>query len=347
MPSSTSSSEERDPPDAMGKTWILTLVLMLLVLGSWEGFLRAKGFVPSLNDIPGGEETSWDVARTRVRFARSSTYVILGASRAEHCIVPEIIMEKTGTAKPILLTISGSPPTPILRDLAEDPGIDNPIICAVWPSGFFDGSRSNEPRPIQWLENWHAMRFPTVFEFWLKEFVATSFAFRHRVVAPKKIAKALWTGGEWPTPQYFVVRRDRSVRAEHDRYKSFRNSMADTLEEWEAYQKNWFRTNCTVPTEEEFEAFLVDLEPLVERIKARGGKVVFLRCPSTGEIREIERERFPRKKYWDRMAARIKAPAIHFEDYPGLNVPCRDGSHMDFKESVRFSNTLADILNNL
>lgn len=87
------------------------------------------------------------------------------------------------------------------------------------------------------------------------------------------------------------------------------------------------------------------VEQQVEKIQGRGGRVVFIRMPSSGEVRRIEFLTWPREKYWDQFAASIAAPAIHFEDYPSLSgFNCPDGSHLDENSARQFTRNLLKIL---
>ena len=54
----------------------------------------------------------------------------------------------------------------------------------------------------------------------------------------------------------------------------------------------------------------------VRRIRARGGEVLFVRPPSSPELRTIEEKRLPRARGWDMLVAGAKAKGIHADDLP-------------------------------
>jgi hypothetical protein len=67
--------------------------------------------------------------------------------------------------------------------------------------------------------------------------------------------------------------------------------------------------------------------------------------PSTGAFRDIERQAFPREKYWDRLIRETGAPGIHFEDYPQLaGYPCIEWSHLAPAEARKFTRDLMPLL---
>jgi hypothetical protein len=62
----------------------------------------------------------------------------------------------------------------------------------------------------------------------------------------------------------------------------------------------------------------------VERIRARGGDMVWVRPPSDGPVLANERLRVPRDQVWDRLLRETHCFGVYFEDYPemrGLEVP--------------------------
>jgi hypothetical protein len=79
----------------------------------------------------------------------------------------------------------------------------------------------------------------------------------------------------------------------------------------------------------------------VDKIRGRGGKVIFLRLPSTGELRALENKYTPRPKVWDRLLQTTVAPGIHFEDYPQLNgFDCPEWSHLNKRDATEFTRRL-------
>ena len=83
----------------------------------------------------------------------------------------------------------------------------------------------------------------------------------------------------------------------------------------------------------------------VERLRARGVKVVFIRCPSSGTLREMETTYSPRAGFYDRILAATGAPGIHFEDYPELaGFDCPEWSHLTADDALIFTERLMPIL---
>ena len=84
-----------------------------------------------------------------------------------------------------------------------------------------------------------------------------------------------------------------------------------------------------------------DVTAAVEKIRARGGKVVFVRFPHTGELKELEDRITPREKTWDPLLKMTGAPGIYYSDFPELSgFKCPEWSHLSAGDSVEFSKRL-------
>ena len=83
----------------------------------------------------------------------------------------------------------------------------------------------------------------------------------------------------------------------------------------------------------------------VEAVRQRGGRIVFVRLPSTGTLREIEDRFTPRHAFYDRMLEAAAAPGIHFEDFSQLaSFDCPEWSHLTAEDAVRFTAVLMPLL---
>jgi hypothetical protein len=56
----------------------------------------------------------------------------------------------------------------------------------------------------------------------------------------------------------------------------------------------------------------------VEKIRARGGEVVFVRPPSAPELWPFEEQTVPRARGWDTLLAKARVRGVHFNDYPAM-----------------------------
>jgi hypothetical protein len=75
--------------------------------------------------------------------------------------------------------------------------------------------------------------------------------------------------------------------------------------------------------------FLVRTKLAVDKIRSRGGDVVFVRPPSARDLRVIEDQHLPKAKVWNALLAYTHTNGIHIDDLPAvqnLNLP--ESSHL-------------------
>jgi hypothetical protein len=85
-------------------------------------------------------------------------------------------------------------------------------------------------------------------------------------------------------------------------------------------------------------AFLQDIKKSTDKIKARGGDVIFVRTPSSGPFRQMELMGFARPRYWDKLLAVTGCPGIHYEDDAATkNLICPEFSHLTVGDAKTFT----------
>ena len=70
-------------------------------------------------------------------------------------------------------------------------------------------------------------------------------------------------------------------------------------------------------------------EQEVDKIRARGGEVVFVRPPSAPDLRTIEDKHVPRARVWDAILAYTHSNGVHIDDLPAVqNLTLPEASHL-------------------
>ena len=104
MHSYISNSKDRRVKGPWGKTWILSMVLVLGMLGLGESVFRWNGHEPSIID----NISLWAWSRDQVYGKEGKTpVVLLGASRMQIGFVPEVLEEKFPEYEVVQLAIEG------------------------------------------------------------------------------------------------------------------------------------------------------------------------------------------------------------------------------------------------
>jgi hypothetical protein len=84
-----------------------------------------------------------------------------------------------------------------------------------------------------------------------------------------------------------------------------------------------------------------DTVAAVNKLRSRGGKIVFVRFPHSGELKKLEDRLSPREKTWDPLIKSTGAPGIYYSDFPELSgFNCPEWSHLSAGDSVEFTKRL-------
>jgi len=348
MPSSTSNFEFERPIPALpwrGITVIVVLIVMAAA-AAWELHVRSIGYAPTLNDT----DDLWVQAR---RSVTPESVVIVGDSRALFDLDLDELEKGLGK-RPVQLAIAGSSAYPVLADLANDEKFHGTIICSIVPGMFFAPGgplvETSEKALKRYRDQTLAQRASHHLGMFLERHVAflkqedlTLEQLLKRLPIPNR-PNALVP----PTlPPYFqTVDRERRAR--------MTENCAQPGELQTRIQQIWLPLFTPPPPpsyvpREAFganmgkavEARFLDTAKAVEKLRARGGKIVFVRFPFTGELKALEDRLNPRARDWERLLGDTKAPGIYFEDHPELaRFTCPEWSHLSAGDSVEFSKRL-------
>jgi hypothetical protein len=328
----TSNSNERMRLRDWGRVWLLSLLTAGIFFGGWEVFWRARGFQPTIQDDWG----VWAKVRRKAVNQGKRAIILIGASRIQAGVHPDIFEEATGI-RPLVLAIDGSNPITVLENLSEDERITGTIICS-FISMFLGEDSDDFGRAKRWIREYNEQRWSSRLETRLSILIESSFVFRYTGLLPDQ----LWENfleSRGPHPFYAPMRPDRY------RAMDFSLTDVDRIRRGRIKREKEFQEKAAPLSDERFMEKVARIDQMVQKIENRGGRVIFIRMPSTGVVRRIEEQTWPREKYWDVLVANTQANAIHFEDYPSLSkFECPDGSHLDVRDARIFTWSLAEIL---
>ena len=93
------------------------------------------------------------------------------------------------------------------------------------------------------------------------------------------------------------------------------------------------------------DSMLQTVKTATDKIQSRGGKVLFVRTPSSGPFEEGEGKAFPRDQYWEKILAVTGCPGIHYQDFPEISqYQCPEFSHLTLTDAVDFTKHFIRIL---
>lgn len=267
----------------------------------------------------------------RERVARQERPIVLiGASRIQAGLDLDVFAAETGI-RPVQLGVCYSSPTPVLHDLAQDDSFRGLVLCDVTPLLFFQVAGPVVERAMPYLAGYRRYRSPaTRLEWQLQLGLETLFVCRLDRLSPGHFGECRMKG-TWPEPNLSQLRADRMVVVHYP--AGFGD---DQPRPAAAFKRN--RYLAEGPGRDEL---VGRVAADVDRIHERGGKVVFVVLPFTGDYAEKEAQLAPREEYWDVLLARTGAAGLHFEDVPGMGgYVCPDGCHLDSRDAPRFTRAL-------
>lgn len=339
MHSSISSSERPVPARPWPAILAVAVVATAGLTAAWEAYWRDAGFVNhDYTDTSG----LWAIQRRRVGGERT---ILIGSSRMKFDINLQAWAEATGGPRPIQLALVGTSPRGVLTELAEDTTVSGLVVVGVTPGIFFRTrrgylgdfpERAARESPSEWLGQRLLMVMEDIFAYldWDTQLGA---------ILERQ-----------PLPIREGMYRDRAVRklsrSEADR-QAYLDPRVLTDSAYRQLARDIWMDGTDRPDRppspgpDSVTALIAEINRDIAKIRARGGDVAFVRFPSSGGFRELERRDFPRERYWDRLAREVDAVAIHFEDYPQLrDYPTPEWSHLSREDAVRFTRDLVPIL---
>lgn len=346
MPSSTSNFERVIVNRPWGGIGFATLVIVLALGIGWELRVRSQGYGPTLNDT----SDLWAEWRDRVE---PDSIVLIGASRMLFDMDLDVLERSLGK-RPIQLALVGSCAYVNLADLADDESFRGTVICDMVSHMFFaPGGRLLEnaemairrrktQSPSQFFSHKVSMLLEERIAFLKQQDLTLPQLLRRLPISNRSGALV-----PPPLPPYFrTTDRDRQAR------------MTDLCEKpgplQDRVKYGWLPLFTPPPPPtwippEQFGAAMgaavekrfADTAEKVAKIRARGGKVVFVAFPRSGPLPEIEEKAAPRVAFWDRVLRETSAPGINYADYPELSgFECPEWSHLSASDSVEFTKRL-------
>ncbi|MCF0074667.1 hypothetical protein LZD49_29550 [Dyadobacter sp. CY261] len=319
--------------------------LVVLFLIGWESYLRQSGFICSYND----DESLWAATRRNIYQATPAGPVIVGTSRAKFDIDLQTWEGITGKA-PVQLAIVGTTPRPVLQDLASDPNFKGTLILDVMEPLFFQPNGSfaevSATKRLAYYPKWSlSQQASFVINRQLEDHLLFLDEEKFSVNALIKRLPIASRPGVFVFP-VFPLNLEYGLP---NRQTSFTDSfLTDTAAQAEV-KGVWARMGLTSTKRgvggDTLTNIIRSVAKSVDQIRARGGQVVFVRFPSSGEVWNAEQQAYPRELYWERLLKETGVTGIHFADYPELSrYKCPEWSHLSPADAKSFTKDLTRII---
>ena len=336
---------ERILPLSVGWKQLLRVFGVLLILiGLMEFKARKDNF--RVNYLPGSPDL-WISQWLELDELPNDQLVVLGASRMQYGIVVPEWKAITGV-KPQMLAWPGSPPGPVLSELAKRESFNGIVLCGFAPPFSFCHQDS---LTHQFMEsNFNALK---VAKYSLSHHLTLKL---RDILIPRvkcfnstAYSPILTAFSNWPFENRegllhgLIFPFDDSL----DRELNFR--FRDNIEEV-------IHADILDDIHDGVRRILehfgpADIDLIVEQykrdvaaIESRGGRVVFIRPPSDGKYFAFELEHYPRERFFDRIVEETGCLGIHFKDYPELDILCVEDSHLGVEDALDYTRSIINLL---
>ncbi len=338
MRSSTSSFEDRSVSGPWGRTWGLTIVVVVALLGALEVRLRHHGYSPSASF----DSTLWSVQRHKIYWPDKTPVVLVGASRLNAGFNPRAFGDEYPDHRAIMLARPGSAPVATLLDLANDDAFEAGVVIVSAAPDHMEKRRRNDQRSLVRAHTKLTKSYGFIDTFvnrQLQAHLEDILAFRSPSVDLEAWALAELGVDDYPTPDYDRMHADTSrsldyskLELEAHRRKRVKKRIRNLRKHRATRPERWLKRTQKI-------------QDAIDRLLDRGIEVVFVRYPTSGQHYVVDQRHYPREKYWDAFAEHTRAETIHFKDHESLrDYECADASHLDSKSASDFTIALAAVL---
>lgn len=305
------------PPQPWGGILLAVAIIVTAAMAVWEWRMRALGLEPGdIRDNP----SFWAEQRRRID-NENVPIAIVGDSRILFDTNLDRFDALTGI-RPVQLALAGTNARPFLEELSHDPHFKGLAIVGISENSYFrlDGGLNANA-----LDRYHfespAQRASFVIYRWLSRVFGFMDAEYRLSVLVRRLDHGM---------------RPHAANDPYDEpWKLSYNGEDRNTSMWprivtEPYllghmRAFWARGYGAPPVPDDIIQMTLKLtRDSVDRIRARGGDVIFLRPPSTGPYRIAENRKVPRAHVWDALLAAANVKGLRADDDPvenGLFLP--------------------------
>jgi hypothetical protein len=248
------------------------------------------------------------------------------------------------------LAIEGSSPLPVLHDLANDPNFKGLLVVDATEGLFFSNGPSAADKPNKNIKYYHDLTPAQRASFVLNRWLESKLVFldkEHFSLSGHLDALEIPSRPRVFMMPIFPADFDRNT-FDRQMYMTERFVADTSLQQrvsgiWKFFGE--MAKKAPPMPQETLDAIFQSVKEDTDKIRSRGGVVIFVRPPSSGPALMGESFAFPREKYWERLLALTGCPGIHFADYPPIaHFVCPEDSHLKPADAVTFTRHLIEAM---
>lgn len=358
MPSSISNSETQEvidyrltPDHPWRSIFIIVLVASLILIGCWEYIARQMQHLPG--SYENGMDVMWADERRKLDQSHDIRVVLVGSSRMLWNADLDILEQHMHT-RPIQLSLPGTSPAIFIKDVIENTDFNGLLLVGYTPGLFnwfakgFAGEGALDAyeyqSPDRWLgKNLHWLVSDYI--GYLDESFSLPELMDHYIELPERKGSKVLQDQGWKLGDTYADRQtDMWPPVEQE--GSFDNEQI--LRFWSA-----FGIELEKPMSDEDKQKMVDasvgyFSGLIETLRARGGDIMFIRMPSSGDYLKEDILNNHDNDIFKPTMVGLDVPAINSMDYPELSTDLEipEWSHLSRKSQDDFSRRIPVFIDN-
>jgi hypothetical protein len=318
-------------------------IMIVAFLVFWEYYWRNQGFTIGYND----DKVIW--AANRKKIYSPGTTVFIGDSRVKFDIDLATWKALTGE-NAVQLAMVGTPARPVLHNLANDMNFKGNIIIGGAELAFYSlDTLQREISARDGIEYYNketpAQRLNASLDFFLESklvFLEEGKFGLNSLLNSVPLSNRPGVFTRTLPPRQFSNSDFFRQAAETPRLLSDSSLQNEVINYWTVGASHLKIKPITGDT---LQAFFNQYKNSIDKIKARGGKIAFIRPPSTGAVLERENRFYPRDQYWDRLIRYTESPGFYYTDHPETaHLTCPEQSHLSPGDAVIFTKALIHYL---
>ena len=326
---------------------IIAITLGILSVIAWELYWRSQGLEPNIDD----NKNLWANQRAKLENHTDESIVFIGSSRILYDINLDIWEKETGQDA-IMLATQGASPIPVLQDIVDNTDFNGTLIVGITPPLFFSTTypeaqfiKRSQSLVDYYYKRTYAQRLNHILSVPLQEnlaFIRDGDESWDSDVDLKTLLKQVHIGDR-SGPVYPPFYNFEEITL--DRHMKMPEIMVTDTAYANSVKKVWaaiLSGDNPPPDKESTTNAFVELG---KKFEARGGKLILVRCPSSGLFKEVESKRFPREQFWDVLVEKSGVKAYNYMDYEQFNdLFLPEWSHLAAKDAEFFTSELIKIM---
>ena len=324
---------------------MVTIAIVILSLTSLELKARQWGYGPHYSL----ENDTWVSHWFRYEQSPRNQTVFLGASRIQFGINLDIWEDETGE-RPLVLAWPGGSAFPVLDKLSRDESFHGTVYCSIAPSfSFAPDTFLGVRRITSCVKSIEQKRWSL--NYYLNQLTSTPLKAKLCILnasalSPLEILRQTLLLRNRKTVRVPILFPYHAYLLPDNQIRFTKNGESDSqiIKQLKDIYDATVRNQSDIGPGN-IEELTQTITESVKRIKARGGRVIFVRFPSSGRFLELETKQYPREQYFDRIVRETDSIGIHFKDYPELStLTCPEWSHLSTNDAKKFTFELIDIM---